>query len=450
MGGIVSVEITEGGGRSVFLKKAGRVFILEKALDEIPDKDQLKGRDILVSYHLQDLLMERVEVPPVKDPETLEVLIKKRISEALGLSEDYLLVYRLLETHRDRRVYRVFGIPSSTYESTDLIDERTRLRVELFTPSLISLAGVSKVVGGDLTVFHVYMDGSRLIMTVSRGDEVLYARSVPVDVGDAESLLIEHVSMTYIFVAQRQNIPVDLVLVSGLTKDKDSVLENLLGTVQAGIATPVVPTSLRNVTNDQFHDLLIPLGNLFLSSEYDFSPREVREKRWFFKVVTRSLYLIYSLLILLSVLLGVRVYEFLRDLRDYENQRDLLVTRAKAFRAEKIIREGRLDYYRTYADLIYRSRSLNPLNILKDVGPLLSNIKARSYTFVSGKDSIALVLEVDRTFGSLADLTMFREKVLKTLDSLKRTRGLTYRIDQETKDLERNRIRMVIRVERKV
>jgi hypothetical protein len=450
MGRVVSVEIYEGGGKALFLRKTGRVYILEKAVQETPSEDTLRKSEILVSSYHPDLLMERVEVPPVKDPETLEVLIKKRLSESVGLSEDYLLVYRLLETQRDRRVYRVLGIPRAVYEGSPFAEEEIGLRVSLFTSSHLSLAGVSKTVAEDLTLFHVYADEEKLIMTVSRGDEVLYTRSVVLGGADRDAFLLEHVNMTYIFVAQRQNIPVDLILLSGIAKDADNFISNLLETVQSGIATPLVPHNLRNVGPDQFHRFLIPLGNLYLSGDYDFSPRDIKEKRWFLKTVTRSLMFIYPVLAVLSVFLGMTLYEFWINLKDYMDQREYIVTRSRAFLAEDLIREGKLDYYLTYVNLIYRSRALNPLSILEDIGPLLGVVKAQSYIFSSEKDRVVLTLRIDRTFGSLVEMTAFREDLIRELEDLRTKRGLSYRIEQETKDITKNRLKMVIRLERKV
>ncbi len=450
MGGTVAVEIGEGKGRAVFLRRAGNVFVLEKAVEEVPDPASLKGREILISYHHPDILIENVEVPPVKDPETLEVLIKKKLSESFELTSDYLIVYRLIEVQKERAVYRVVGVPRSIYEGADIVNEETKLRVKIFAPSLVSLAGISRKVGEELTVFHVFADTERVLITVSRGDEILYARSIPFGGADPESFLLEHVNMTYIFVAQRQNIPIDLILVSGKAKDLDSFLKELSETVQTGIATPVVPKDIRNAAPDRFHSFMVPLGNLYLPEDYDFSPREVRERRWFAKALTRSLYLVYALVLLLLPLLGIRVYEFVRDLRDYEEQKKLLLTRAKAFRAERIVKEGKLDYYRTYADLIYRSRALNPLNILKDAGPLLKEVRASTYTLGSEKGKVYLLLEVDRTFPSLVELTMFRERLMRTLEGLKKSKGLSYKVEREIRDLEGKRLRVSIKVERKV
>ncbi|MDQ7081918.1 MAG: hypothetical protein Q9N34_02150 [Aquificota bacterium] len=186
---------------------------------------------MLISHHHPDLIIEEVEVPPVKDPETLEVLIKKRLSESAGLQGDHLLVYRLLETRRDRKVYRVFGIPRSVYEENPLVSGDTELKISLFTSSHLSLAGGYPRGRSreDLTVFHVYADGEKVIITVSRGEEVLYTRSVVFGGADPDSFLFEHVNMTYIFVAQRRNIPVDLILLSGSAKDMDNFIKDLVG-----------------------------------------------------------------------------------------------------------------------------------------------------------------------------------------------------------------------------
>ncbi len=449
MGRLVSVDLSGGGGRAVFLRKTGKVYIFEKAVDEVPSRDSLGGELLISSYH-PDLIMERVEVPPVKDPETLEVLIKKRLSESAGLQGDYLLVYKLLEAQRDRRVYRIFGMPRDVYEESPLINEDTELKISIFTSSHLSLAGISKAVSEDLTLFHVYADKERIIMTVSRGDEVLYTRSVLFGGADPDSFLFEHVNMTYVFVAQRQNIPVDLILLSGLAKDMDSFIRDLINTVPAGVATPLVPENLRNVTPERMHSYLIPFGSLFLSSDYDFSPREKREKRWFFRTLNRSLMIIYPVLIPLLAFLAMNVYEFWINLKDYTDQREFLVTRSRAFFAEDLVREGKLDYFLTYTDLIYRSRVENPMNILKDVGPLFKILKAESYLFGADRGKLYLVINIDRTFRSLAEMMTFRENLFSLLEDLKAKKGISYRVERENRDLEANRLLLRIRLERKV
>ncbi|MDQ7081916.1 MAG: hypothetical protein Q9N34_02140, partial [Aquificota bacterium] len=130
--------------------------------------------------------------------------------------------------------------------------------------------------------------------------------------------------------------------------------------------------------------------------------------------LTRSLMIIYPVLLPLFAFLAMNVYEFWISLRDYRGvQREFLETRSRAFFAESLVREGKLDYFLAYADLIYRSRAENPLNILEDTGPLLRVIKARSYLFETDRGRISLVLDIDRTFRSLAEMMTFRERTFQ-------------------------------------
>ena len=270
MGKVASLVYSLQEGRAVFLRGFRRKFIYERSQKSKPAIDELQGRDLYISYFYPDLVVEKVEVPPVEDEETLHALLGKRLSEVTGSQTDFLICKKEIEeesTH-EARVYRVFGLPKEVYENPDVLPEGLEERVRIFTVSQFSPAGISKIVDGDLTIFHIFLDEERLLLTVSRGDEILYSRSLSVpgyvrEMGDLSGFLHENTNMTYVFVAQRQGIKLDLILISGKAKDEDGFITSLIEMTGVPVATPLSPQAVKGLDPDTFHDHLPAFGTLF-------------------------------------------------------------------------------------------------------------------------------------------------------------------------------------------
>ena len=455
MGTVASIYRTDTVAKVVLFGKRRRGFLFKESLTLQPGEYVFP--QIYLSYFYPDLVSETIRIPPVKDEGTKEILIRRKLADALGLKGSYLIVFQELpeESTPAERAVRVFALPEEVYRNENILPRNLEENLMLFTTPHFSLLGISGAVAGDRTVLHAFADEESLVTTVSRGTEILYTRSLrvpPYTRADEEAytdFIYENLNMTYMFVAQRSSIPVDLILLSGKLYDKERLVERLLSFVNCGLATPLVPIEFRDVGPIVFLEFLPCFGNVLLDQEWDFSPREVKERRSLKLYISRLVPLLALLLVLSLSLLCFRLYGILEKSEEVAQLRGEVFSSLSAVSGDPFLRGGDLGYYVTYLNLLSDSRRENPLALPPEIGDLLAEIKAKDYLFSYTKGKVALSLSVEERFGSLSELSLYREKLLKRLEEMRR-KGLDYRIESEEKDLKENRLLMKIVLEKKV
>ena len=456
MGKVASLFYTPQEGKVVFLRSFRKRYIYEgSAHAKLPVKD-LWGREICISYFYPDLIVEKVEVPPVEDEETLSALLTKRLSETGGIQSDLLLcaVEVLEESTSESMTYRVFAIPRDVYENGELFPVEQREKVRIFTVAQLSLAGISAIVDQDITILHIYLDDTILLLTVSRGDEVLYSRSLSVpgfvqETGDIGGFLHENTNMTYVFVAQRQGTKIDLMLLSGRAKDEDAFITTLLEITGVAVATPVPPKRIRKLDYDTFHEFLPAFGSLFLDEKYDFSPHSVKEIR---KFMDRSALVIPILLVLLMIGTVGLVFKgigLVKGVSELSEKRENVGFEIRRLLSQPLIAKGELRYYSEYLSELYRARRENPVTILAVAGDLVKEFRAKKSVLAYKNGKVTLALELERRFPNLVELNLFVELVKEKLELLKE-KGLEVRLGDVRKNLDENSVKISLLVEKKV
>lgn len=449
MGKRAGVYVSEKLVRTVFLKGGRRGYTLKEVAEGLPSAGKLSGYSVHLAFLHTEAVLETIEMPPVKDERTREILLKKHLSEAVGISGDLLVTYREIGSGAEGVRYRIFGIPSELYHRNPLVPEWLRKKLDLFTLPQFAVARISGELFPDETVFHVYADESALLMVVSRGEEVIYLRSLPVPPyavdEDFLSFLRENVSMTYLFVVQRQSTPVDVVLLSGKACE-EKLAEDLTGAVSAGIAAPVVPPLLGGVSPEIFHRYL-PAFGAALTEAYDFSPPEVRERRRSERFLRRVTVLLFLLLLLCVAGVGFRIYTLMGEMKTLRELRTAVVRRSADLLADPMLREGFFSYYLNYVNLLNETRRRNPLNLLNVSRELVSQEGVRKCVFGRRENRLVLFLKIERKFPKLSELVFFREKILSSLREIEGS-GVSHRIQRELRDLKENRLSMEILLER--
>lgn len=452
MGEIVSVYISKGFERVAFLKKERnryRILLLDKGTGLL--KEHIEEEPYITLLYT-DMIQEVVDIPPVKDEETRELLIKKKLSERLGTQEDYLLVIREVEESPQTKSFRVFGIPKGALSEGSGIPESALVNSSLFTLTPFSLMGISKAVEGGLSIFHAYADESAITITVSQGEEVLYTRSIlipPYAGDDLTDFAYENLNMTYMFVAQRSNIPVDLVLLSGRLCQDAELVGSLGQFVSCPIAVPTSGAGFKGIDEISFHEYLPCLGAVLLKEDYDFSPRPLKDRRNFKRTLNKLIPLTALGAVLSLLLLAYEVYSLKVKQAEMEKIKDMVELQARSFFHNPLIREGGLEYFLRYARLIEKSRRENPLTLLEEVGPLISFDGTKLFALKRGKGAVNLYMEVEKSFESTLELTLFRERFFRRLEELKK-RGISYRVEREEKDLNKNSLYLRLTLEKKV
>jgi len=449
MGRVAGVFLSEKAVKTVLLKGGRWGYTLEGTGEGLPTRRKLSGYRVHLAYLYTDLITETVRIPPVKDEETRTILLRKQLAERVGSPEDLLIVYREVESGPEERSYRIFGVPAHLYWENPLIPGWLRESLALFTLPQLALAAVSAQLYPELTVFHVYVDESALLMVVSRAGEVVYTRSLPLPSyaeDDLDAFLHENVSMTFLFVVQRQGISVDVVLLSGRAR-REKLAESLLRSAPAGLAVPLVPPVFRDVSPETFHSFLPAFGAALTGEEYDLSPPEIRGRRKVEGYVGKGLVLIALLLLVCVGGIAYRTYLIAQEVKALRELNTTILQRTEDLLRDPLVRDSALNYYLSYANLISEVRRRNPLKLLPLSADLITGEGVRRVALVRREDRILLLLEIEKRFPRLVELALFREELTRKLKELEKE-GISYRVEREESDLGENRLRIDLRLER--
>jgi hypothetical protein len=456
MGKILSLTCSESGRAGVVLRKARGKFYLENLLSGEDSSIPSGGVEIYLSCFYPDLIVEKIELPPVEDTETLEFLIKRKLTEIRGLQEEIVMCYREIpwESTQEYKVFTVFAMPREVYDHNDLVKRGLQDNIAIFTVPFFSLAGISGNVGEEITLFHVYLNDNGLIITVSRGGYILYTRGIRVSPAILESeelssFLYENTNMTYMFITQRQGIKVDLILVSGKLRTDEAYIQSLVDLTGSGIATPLVPPNIRDVNVDVFHDFLTAFGSLFLDESYDFTPTSIKERRKFIKVASALTYVGAVVFVLLLVLASLKALTLLKNIEEVERTSDRIRAISVKIARGSVVGGADIGHLSYYLQELYRSRRENPLLILPYAVELLREFEYKTAVLGIHNNKAVLVLDVEKRFGDRLEMNLFLEKIKERLRKY-RSRGVEVKIGEVKKDTANNLLKFALVVEREL
>ncbi|MDQ7056693.1 MAG: hypothetical protein Q9M89_09695 [Persephonella sp.] len=161
-------------------------------------------------------------------------------------------------------------------------------------------------------MFHFYGDEEKILMVVSRDYIPVYVRVVSapdfVEKDTLSNTYYENFNMTYMFVYQNRKINVEEVLVSGkayFLKDFISLVESLTGKT---VSVPKIENYISGISEEDFHDYLIPIGAAFLEDRFNFIPLSVKKEKVFNSVLN---IVIFIFIAVLSVLTAVNINLFI-------------------------------------------------------------------------------------------------------------------------------------------
>ncbi len=428
----------------VFKKQRGRLLLEEKV--DLTALEDLKADKLYISYLHPDLIAETVEIPPVKGDDTVEFLIKKKVIDATGIKEDLLMTYSHVGVEENKHLYRVFAIPIKVYQ--DQVPKKLEDRVQIFTTPNLSVVPVSAIVDNNSTILHVFADYEVLIMSVSSGYEVLYSRNVSMPShakmeGKIADFVFENVIMTYTYMSQRVKVPIDSILLSGVLIREDDLFGKVAESTGVGVSVPLVPDTFVDTPVAVFHRNLPAYGAMLSPESYDFSPRDVKERR---KFLRRLSVLIPALLAIAVALVMLNVFTFseVKDLSEEVYGR-LSISSGKL---RKTIQDTfssveSLTYYINYANAISQALQDNPFKNMSSLKELISYAEPEKLEV----DASKILISIDKRFNSIYDLTFYKEKLKGKLSVLS-DKGFTYTIQEELQDTTNNTLKMRIVLER--
>jgi len=433
---IYSVEI----GKEI--RKGITVSLKEKLKFISFDK---KASKLQVSIFFPDIIYSTISLPKVDDEETLQILIRSRMSPLLEEEKDYSFVtIKKEDISENESLYDVYGIPADKFfEIMDILNENPD-NVELFTCNIFSLIPVSKKLSKDQVCFHFYGDKEKVLITVSKGENLLYARSIPlpdfIEPSDLTNIYYENFNMTYVFAVQNKRINVETIIISGNASSDKELLDLCRNLTNLEIKIPSADSFITGISQEDFMEYLIPIGTALLSKNFDFSPYMVKKEK-IFKKITKILSL-FSVLFLVLVTLGV--FSVYTDIS--EKERIFLNLKSsiqkKIHSIDKKISREKIDYFTNYIKILEKSDSLNPVFVFDQMPTLFEVLSEKSIT-IENKDKIQIIqILSEEHFVSLSQMLNFK---MKLNEILSRYKNVYKNIQENKEDLS---LKINLRIER--
>ncbi|WP_293447947.1 hypothetical protein [Persephonella sp.] len=433
---IYSVEI----GKSI---RKGLTISLKERLKFISfDK---KASKVCVSIFYPDIVYSSLALPKIEDEDTLQILIKSKMSAVLEEGKKYSFILQKKEDiSENESLFDIYGIPvDKFYETLTVLEEDTD-SIELFTVDIFSLIPISHKICGDKTCFHFYADTEKVLITVSKGEEILYVRSIPlpdfIEPSDLTNIYYENFNMTYMFAIQNRRINVESIVISGSSASNQEFLKLCRELTNLDLHIPSADSFITGISQNDFMDFIIPVGTALLKQNYDFSPITVKKEKNFKKVSK----ILSSLSIFFLLMLTAGIFTVYADISEKENRFLSLKNNIQ----EKIrlinnkITKNEMKYYTDYIKHIEKSEDLNPIFVFDQMPSLFELLDEKKIIIENSDEKQVIQIFSEHQFTSLSELLNFK---LKLNEVLRNYRNIHKNIQENKEKLS---LKIDLRIER--
>ncbi|QAR31843.1 hypothetical protein EP073_00015 [Geovibrio thiophilus] len=414
---------TDTASRSALFEKKKGMFSLAGIFSaKADDLISVKGSaSLVISCGCPDFSAESVYAPAALKGNSLRLFLR---SKSLKNGEKSMVVpgkCSLPEGAGEKECH-VYIMPERTYEQESGLDYEQRASADIFTLSPAALCGISMTLYPDRTVAHAYADTGKIIIAVSAGESILYARTALCTEGTA---LADELGLTLTHMSKNKGIQPELILLSGMFATDGHTADAVRGTqtIQTVCAAP--DGLLSECSFEDFHKIIIPFGAVLNGSRFDFTPEKYRKKKAFTKTMLSCN---CALLVLLVALTAVNLHFF----SSYKTKTEKLTESASALRADRektaeiLASSPSAEYLLSYLELL-ADRNRNPIRHLKAVEPLIMHI---GFDRVIISRSEPLVVASSKEFGTLNSLTDFEDEIKAEAERL---RSLKYNVKNESR-----------------
>jgi hypothetical protein len=433
----------------ILVKEKKNHFILDKffefpQLKETEFNEKLeklieKYKSIL-SINFENYINQEISIPLIKDRKTKEILIKNKLANNLEENQKYKFITIAERNLGKNIVYNIYAFPIDTLFKSIKIDKKTIEKLEKLFISQFSLFGVSNYLFPQEDVFHIYADNENLIITVSKGKNLRYIRTVDIpqnlDKNQILNIHYENINLTYQYVKQNKVKKIDLVLLSGsLSKDKE-LIETIYSFINEPICVVFKDRLIKNCDVETFDKFFIPIGNLFVPDNYNILPDDLIEKKVFNK------FLVYSNFALFLGIILSAYYEFL-EFNNIQNKLSVLdrkyflvKTEIQEFKQNYPIKIDDLDFYMRYLNLTFSLEKYNVFSLIGDIENVISGTKIQNLEVNKKENLVLLKIKTKKQFNNLEDFLKFKEKVNKSIKALSKYWEINNKTKFNYKDLE--------------
>ncbi len=410
---IYSVESGKEIRKGITVKKKGN-FAEFVSFDK-------KSNRVYLSVFYPDLIFSTVVLPPVEDSETLMFLLKNRLSGLLEEGKNYSFTLFEKERISEGEIsYDVYAIPEDVFFSTLKQNNLSINEIDLFTVDAFSLIPFSHKEKPGKTVFHFYGDEEKILMVVSRDNRPVYTRviSVPelVEKDRLSNVYYENFNMTYMFVFQNRRIEIEEIILSG----KSAFMEEFVSLTKSltGKDASILRSEnyVSGISDEDFHEYLIPIGTAFLDDEFSFLPVEVKKKKAFNSAVNLLILFFLSAVVLLF---AVNTYLYF-DIKKEKSQLDRLsaLISEENEKFKQLISREEIDFYSKVFKIFSKNRENNLMGFFYDLRDLFSLLNEKSIQFNRKNQEMIVIAEEE--FSSISEMIIFKKRLKEIIEKKKR------------------------------
>ncbi len=433
---MISVELVNKENLKVVLaKKRNKKFFIKSTLEENLNFLE-KKKDFILTFSAQEFEIHTIFLPQLKDIKTKELLSRNRLN--LRNKDDILQIIENPEIKQNGQIQHfVYILPKNEIPDVELE------KAQIITPSQVSVFNLSKLVSEKLYIYHCYSDEDKLILTVSKGNTLIYTRFIHIPDTEKENpinFLYENINLTYHYILQNKTKQIDLILLTG----KLINFEELNGLVYNFSKIPVASIYWKNrfegIENEEFHNYAIPIGALLTEEAYNFLPVFFKKKRAFDKLVN---YLKVAVLAGIIVTVGSGYYKIL-NIENNINQIHLINTQIIK-EQESILRSinfnlDDLQYFENYIMEKQNSIQTHPYYILTELKNILSitGLEEVSYKKPENAGYVVISIKSKKKFNSFSDFNAYTEIYKKTIEGIKENFDINDKSKFNAQNLEAN------------
>lgn len=262
-----------------------------------------KGNVFITGEYL-DLVSATVELPPVKDEVSVNLVIKNKLIDSLRPDQEYSFIRREIQTEGQRvnlmsKTYNVYGVPNEFV--TSIVPPKVMHNVLLLTLDQFALINISKRVSPNELVCHVFADTERVIVSFSMGDQLVYSRVtvIPENIsqgGNINEFIYDTINLTYVYARQSKQLAVSVFIMSGLLFNQQEIISKVRSLTGLSITTLSAKPFIKNCTDEVFNTYLLPIAAAMSDSSIDFLPvynKQLQAFKFVIKVVNFALVAVF-------------------------------------------------------------------------------------------------------------------------------------------------------------
>jgi hypothetical protein len=384
-----------------------------------------------VTCEYVDAVSAEAEFPPLNDKKAFATLAKSKVQEQLQPNVDYAFAFSEATVPRSGdaapsisvlKTYNIYAVPA------DLINQYSggstmAGNIAYLTLDQFSMVAFSEQVASDKLICHAYADKNQLLITFSFGKNLIYSRisAVPKSFDSKEDRLnfyYETLNLTYVYMRQSRQLPVDMLIFSGLLKYEKELEESVKNFSGHEVQYLEPSQYIADCREDIFDEYMLAIGCCLADAEFNFVPPTNNELIAYKQVLLALNIGLSAAVLVAAVLFVIKVVQY-SDIKSDILARSQRLNRTLQDLDSAVEDPVELRYFNTYFSTM-RDREFTPVNAIVKAQELLYLNTYENIRFVLNDKSESVVLVRKReTFDSYTGTYDFQRKYNNYVDNFR-------------------------------